>query len=278
MIKESPLLVRLEDLGLHPTYTKQLMTNLYRHKKNRAKGLWSATCMWNEENDPMPNITQIEVDLVQTLRGINRHALNQRNNHGQIRPHDDNHLVTFPVNLLPGGGNEFGVISFPGFLKPCRTLSYPNLDVFYEACEIAGVLCQHVYIYRNPYSVIRSTTQNRQFNKNKLEAIHLYTTQLRILHSQILQFHHKTIGCWDYDAASSQVQYREEVEAVLNFKGDSAYNDALQKIFNDPTKRLPLTKNEQTKIVPVELDSYMRSMITMHSIVVRTCQSLKSKI
>jgi hypothetical protein len=270
LIKESPLFTRLKDLGLHPKFTKQLTQNLYRHKKSRWKGLWSATCKWNEENDPAPNITSIQANLVDTLRAISVHAKSQRGDKDGPGP------VTFPVNLLPGGGDELGLVSYPGFLKPCRAQNYPNLDVWYQACDTAGVLCEHVYIYRDPFSVVKSTTDNRPFNRNKMEAIHLYTTQLHILHSQLLQFHNRLIGCWNYNAALSPVHYRDEIEPLLHFQEERIFADVLKKTFRNPKPSL----NEQDKlsIVPLELNGYMRSMETIHGIVVQTCKTLKRNV
>jgi hypothetical protein len=272
LIKESPLFARLKAFNLHPHYTKKLTQNLYRHKKSRWKGLWSATCKWDESKDPAPNVTSIQEGLVDSLRTINRHVENQPLSAG-AKPAD--RPIIFPVNLLPGGGDEFGVISYPGFLKPCRALNYPNLDVWYQACDAAGVQCQHVYIYRNPYSVIKSTTDNREFNKNKMEAIHMYTTQLHILHSQLLQYPHRLIGCWDYNAALSPVHWKEEVEPLLEFKEHTIFATTLKKVFHP---KPPVTERDKREIVPDDIHAYMKSMTKMHDLVVQACKTLKHPI
>jgi hypothetical protein len=268
LIKESPLLPRLKTLGLHPEYTTKLTRNLYRHKKSRWKGLWSSTCKW-EDNDPTPNITSIQESLVDTLRTMNQHVANQKHpGVGLDTP------ILFPVNLL-AAGDEIGVVSYPGFLKPCRALNYPNLDVWYQACETAGVTCQHAYIYRNPYSVIKSTVDNRPINKEKLEAIHLYTTQLHVLHSQLLEFPDRLIGCLNYNAVLSPIHWKDEIEPLLEFQEQRKFADVLKRVFRP---KPPLTDKAKRKIVPAEFDSYMASMVRLHETVVQTCKSLKHRI
>jgi hypothetical protein len=260
LIKESPVYPRLVDLQLHPHYTKKLTMSLFRHKKSRWKGLWSSTCKWNDE-DPSPNVTSIHENVVTVLRNMTTLVANAQN-HDTISP------IVIPFNLMGVGGNEFGVMSYPGFLKPCRPLIYPNLDVWYHACETAGVICQHVYIYREPYNVIKSTTSNRRFNSEALEAIHLYTTQLHILHTQLVSFPDRLVGCWNYDTTRSPKHFKEQIEPLLGFQNEKSFADVLQRIFRP---KAPLTAEDKRNIVPKEYDLYMQSMVRLHDLVVKTC-------
>ena len=268
LIKESPSYENLRELKVHPQYTKNLTRNLYRHKKKRWKGIWSATCNW-EDTDPAPNVTAIHEELVTTLRAIDTHVETKR-----VGDKNNRTPLLVPVNFL-GGGNEFGVMSYPSFLLPCRTLSYPNLFVWYQACAAAGVLCQHVYVFRNPHSVIKSTTENRLFNKNKLEAIHLYTTQLHLLHSQLLAFPDRLVGCWNYDAALSSEHWKEEIDPLLEFNEEKSFGNVLKTVYRP---RKPLTESEKKALVPSEINAYMDSMTQLHKILQITCKSLKHKI
>ena len=272
LIKASPIHPVLKELQLHPQYTEQLTGGLYRHKKERHKGLWSSICKWNPQ-DPSPNVTDIQRDLIHILQNMTQHVQQERKN--RLQPTATAIATTFPIlfpiNLL-ASGDEVGVISYPGFLKPCRSVNYPNLHVWYQACQQANVLCQHVYLYREPYSVIKSTTVNRPINGEKLEAIHLYTTQLHLIHSQLLQFPEKTVGCWNYDAITSSQHFREQIQPLLPFASETAYQTVIKQTF---LSRSPLEESQKQALVPTELQPYMHSFIRMHDTVVQTCHRAK---
>lgn len=263
LIKESPMFSHLEASGLHPQFTRKITRSLYRHKKSRWEGLWSSTCKW-DTMDPSPNITSIHHDLVTTMQEMKTYAQKQSG--------DFKAPIMIPVNFLESG-DDFGVMSYPSFLKPCRALSYPNLDVWYQACDAAGVLCQHVYIYRDPYSVIKSTTDNRSFNTEKLEAIHLYTTQLHVLHSQLLSFSDRLVGCWNYNSISSPIHWEQDIEPLLQFKEPKVFAEVLKRVYHH---KKPLTEEDQRNIIPVDISHYMKSMVKLHDLVVRTCKTLKN--
>ncbi len=266
LIKESPIYGRVKEYGLHPHFTKRLTQNLYRHKESRWKGLWSSPCKW-KDSDPAPNITSIHNDLVETLIAMRDQVISHRteNSIEEVMP------VTFPVNFL-AAGDEFGVVSYPTFLRPCRALQYPNLDVWYKACDLAGVPCDHIYIYRDPYSVIKSTVDNRNINKDKLEAIHLYTTQLQILHTQLQLFPSRLVGCWKYEDALSPQQWTQEINPILMFPDEAALGRTIQKIFRP---RPMLTDLNRQQIVPAEFSLYMESFSMIHKAVVQSCKTLK---
>jgi len=270
VVKESPISTQVTTYGLHPEYTKQLTGILYSHKKNRWKGLWSSPCKW-VDSDPKPNTTAIFTELVSTLQAMKEqvHTVNAG------RDTSTEETIIFPVNFLPTGG-DFGVASYPGFLKPCRPLQYPTLDIWYDACFFAQVECEHVYLYRDPYAVIRSTTDNRNINKDKLEAIHLYTTMLHILYAQLSTFPNRLAGCWEFDDTllSSQDQY-EEINDVLGFHNNSVLRQAIEKIYR-PRPRL--TDSDKRNIVPLEFAVYMTSMSKIHERVVNLCKQQRTAV
>ena len=269
LMKESPVYQRLLDLDIHPLFTRRLIRSLYRHKKSRWKGLWSGTCKWSME-DPPTNVTEIHETIVDILRNMTRHVEARK----KSKSIDNPDKIPIPINLL-GIGQEVGFVSYPGFLLPCRALNYPNLDVWYAACETAQIQCQHVYQYRNPYAVVRSTTSNRQINAGIMDAIHLYTTQLHILHTQLLSHPRRLVGCWDYDAILSPVQFQNEINPLFQFPDAASYKQVLQKILR--YKKPPTTKEQQGNIVPPELDLYMQSMVHVHDMLVQTCQDIRAQ-
>lgn len=268
LIKESPIYAEIQEYGLHPEFTKRLTRTLYRHKKARWKGLWSSPCKW-QDSDPTPNITSIYEELVGTLDAMKARVTSERN----ARSIADTEPVSYPVNFL-AAGDEFGVISYPSFLKPCRALQYPNLDLWYTACDHAGVQCKHVYIYRDPYSVIHSTVDNRNINRDKLEAIHLYTTQLQILFSQLASFQKRLVACWEYESALTPLQWAQEINPILKFSDSHALGRTIQKVFRP---RPMLTDVDRNRIVPAEFSLYMYSFVRMHNATVQFCKSLKLK-
>jgi hypothetical protein len=267
LVKESPIFEGVKAHGLHPEFTKRLTGNLYSHKKSRWKGLWSAPCKW-ADSDPTPNTTAIHVELVATLEAMMDLVETQNKKRDSTRKE----AITFPVNFL-ATGDDFGVASYPGFLKPCRPLQYPNLDIWYEACLEAKVLCEHVYIFRDPYAVIRSTTENRKINKDKLEAIHLYTTLLHILYSQLSMFPDRLAGCWNFDEAMSPLLQYEEINDILGFPDGTVLRQAIQKIYRP---RPSLTESDHRNIAPVETAVHMNSFIRMHQRVVNLCREQRN--
>lgn len=42
----------------------------------------------------------------------------------------------------------------------------PSLDVLYETCQMAGVVCGHVYLFRDPREVVVSTTVHREIQSH----------------------------------------------------------------------------------------------------------------
>ena len=182
IVRGSPTLTLLKTLRIHPITTWDFHTVLFQaYSKN---GLWNAHT--HPEADKL-NITQIQDRVVYFMQKINRKATR------------NNCTITFPVNTLNGReGPVYGEVSYPNFFGECRAASYPNLDVFYDSCDKAGADCRHVYLYRDPYQIISSTTRKRKFNPNVLNAIHMYTSHLKIIASDLQVHSSRTLGCFGF--------------------------------------------------------------------------------
>ena len=99
------------------------------------------------------------------------------------------------------------MILYPNFSGPHHALQNFNLDVFYHACKDDNAKCKHIYIYRDPYAVLKSTTINRHYNHNIYESIRLYTEVLQQVHSQFVSHPERNLGCFRFfDSNGSQLQ------------------------------------------------------------------------
>lgn len=67
--------------------------------------------------------------------------------------------------LLNGNGPNGNMWSFPTDHDWGRRKS-PSLDVSYETCQMAGVVCGHVYLFRDPREVVVSTTVHREIQSH----------------------------------------------------------------------------------------------------------------
>jgi len=174
------------------------------------------------------------------------------------------------------------MMSYPNSLGRNRIYQYPQVDLLYKACAIANVTCDLVYLYRNPYSVVASTTKNRDFNDNIVSAIQLYTVVLSVLHYQLESNPHAVAGCWDYDSVLPtheddirQSRQHESVRDILGWKHNvSSYNESLLSIYSATE---PMNETEKVDIVPLQHRPLMDSLTEIHDNVVRLCEQLYTK-
>jgi hypothetical protein len=105
-----------------------------------------------------------------------------------LKENDYKHVFV-PLNIM-------GIMaSYPDGVGPCRAFKYPSLDRLYAVCDYAGVPCRHVYLVRDPLSIVRSTVHKRHFYANELEALQLQTTVLNVLFAQMHSHAEKLLGC-----------------------------------------------------------------------------------
>lgn len=140
----------------------------------------------------LPHVNQSYDTAVKLLRSIDQSlktALEEQSSTEQ-----QSQTLFVPLNADGFKGEMLG--SYPQDSDSCRSLKYPELDVLLESlCKDADVDCGFLYMYRDPYEIVRSTLQ-RKFNKDIRSAAHLYVTMLRTLYEQVqsLGTHH-TYGC-----------------------------------------------------------------------------------
>jgi hypothetical protein len=175
--------------------------------------------------------------------------------------------------------------SYPNSPMNCRYINYPDLDVIYAACEAANVQCAHVYLYRDPYQVVKSSTYNRDFNKNVLVAAKLYTTMLGVIHMQLSAYDDHTLGCWNLlKPKNTTLAYDEEFAETFYSMRDlywgPEYHAEFDRILNSTLQ--PHTSKEDVEayrrsVVPPEQDIAMQSMVRAHNRVVALCRALTEK-
>lgn len=113
--------------------------------------------------------------------------------------HGTTHNIFFAVD------DSTYVWSYPFYVGTFRHLLYPDVDLFYRACDAAGMSCGHVYLHRDPFEVIESTTVKRPFNPNPLVASKLYLSMLNVMYSQMTAYPDRTLACWGfYETHDSQ--------------------------------------------------------------------------
>jgi hypothetical protein len=252
LISSSPDVDRLKELNMQKDYTQKLSRFLYNEKTK--DGLWNAHC--NDQTEEV-DVAGAHDKVVEYLSKINERANGEE--------------ITFPVNTLPIFGDGYGMVSYPTFEGGCRSLNYPNLDYFYHACDVAGVECKHAYIYRDPYSVLASTTLKRKMNKgNALKAIHLYTSLLQIIHSQLQDHSDRTAACLGfYEPTISASEVWDPIRDMFGWTNQTEFDSHVQAIYKPPST---MTEKERHDLVPPNRTLYMESYVRAHDKVVKLCR------
>ena len=173
--------------------------------------------------------------------------------------------------------NAVGQISYPNFRSECRKLNYPNLDLLYQACDRARVDCAHVYIYRDPMAIIRST--NRRFgHATILGAIHLYTSLLGIMYIQLHRHGPRTAGCWGILEDSHPSNWKSELSQMFGWKSEQEFESVLQQKFKPPQ---PLTDAVKNQLFGTNTNNpfgpYLKSFYDIHNDVIALCQEQHSR-
>jgi len=246
LVVHSPTMRRLDTLGLNITH-KQLSKSLFS-RAHPENGLMNAHC--SDEEIDVKSLQDRVVDLLQTMENATRSPM------------------YIPVNCM--GANGF--YSYPVGWRAC--LNYPNLDLFYQACMEANVVCKHVLLYRNPYALLYSTTIKRHYNPTILKAIHLYTTMLNVIYSQ-LETHgeNNTLECFGLFEDDSNMW--RSLQHLLGWNNDHSteFMEFVNDVYTPPTL---LTFQQQLALVPPELQVYMTSMMRAHDAVVKLCRQQAS--
>jgi hypothetical protein len=144
------------------------------------------------------------------------------------------------------------------------------MDLFYQVCDAANVECEHVYLYRDPYSVISSTTIKRPFNKNVPQATKLYTNMLNIIYAQLSNHSSRTAGCFGlFDESSTSVPFWDPLQEMFGGENPAGFHEHMKQVYKPPS---PMTNEKRSALVPKEYDLPMESMMRAHEKVLSLCR------
>jgi hypothetical protein len=193
--------------------------------------------------------------------------------------------LSVPLNAFLQRGNQQ---SYPMSADPtCRKIHYPDLDMLYAACDTANVMCGHVYLYRDPYQVVQSSTHKRGFNTNVLEATKLYYTMLSVIYAQMAgldsEHHHRTLGCWNvlHSKDSTSVPYDRTYADTFEGMRDLYWGphhhvefEVALKSTLHPHTPVPDIQAYQESVIPPDQAIAMASMVKAHDRTLALCQHL----
>lgn len=228
----------------------------------------------------------LQASIVSQLTSIEHHAqtmLQQDLEQRKQNQHPDSYRrykVPFPVNSVPAGAKFSGEISYPNFLRDCRPLNFPDLNLFYDACQQAKVDCLQLYIYRHPVDILQSVMSRGYVrNTQDLATMQLYMTSLTVMANQLRMYADKTLGCFGFFETNPKEQdYWKEAQLDLwEWHRDiPRYRKFLQTAYRAPN-------NNSSKLYDGESSSmwwknseqspYMKTWWNIHQHVIDVCKS-----
>ena len=243
LVVQSPSMTTLNVLDLNTTH-RQLSKALFR-RADPSHGLLNAHC----SGDSDVNGTSLQETAVRLMQTISRKT--------------QQYHVTVPLNCI--GKNGF--FSYPTGWKGCW--NFPNLDVLYHTCEMANVTCLHVLLFREPHDILHSTTIKRHYNPTLLSGIHVYTTMLQVIHTQLLTHASYTHSCWGLFQKNNTTEMWSYIQHLLGWKDTQEFQTLVKQVYRPPAA---LNEEELHALVPSTLQPYMMSMMRAHDAVVQLCQ------
>jgi hypothetical protein len=275
IVSQAPAVDRLRQLEIHYDLTIPLQEAL--HHEKRKDGLFNAHCQTNHDRINTTATQERVVSILQQIEGRAKTIPAGILPVGEKPRHADDigythpaPFTTIPINTLQASSSS-GEMSYPNYHGDCRKLNFPNMDLWYASCRKAQVDCHHIYLWRDPYAILKSTTVNRDHNSNhKLGAIHLYTSLQTVIQAQLATHHDKTLGCMGMLDAKDE-NWWETMRLVFGWKNTTSFYKNTKLQFYKPRRR-PMTFAEQQELVPPELQVYMDSWERIHEQTNALCQ------
>lgn len=175
----------------------------------------------------------------------------------------------------------YGQVSYPNFAGECRQLNIPSLDLLYRACDKAQVDCGHVYIYRSPAAILKSTITNRGFHKVLLPAMHMYKLHLKIIEAELMTFPDRTLGCYGLLEPSSVdnspfAPYPNWWGDVADLYGYESVEAFTAHMNSEPKMKYKKPNVVNNSIVPAHEEPYLHAFEQDHLRAIRLCEKSKA--
>lgn len=245
---KSPTTKQLIALGLDETHYKLAKTNKQLMLKMPAPGTSNDTICNSMSNE---TTYQLFVDLLTT-----------------IASKTSTPSITIPVNCR--GRGTFASYPFNIKRRPCFDI--PNIDLFYRACNQVGVACEHIYLYRDLYSVIASTTVKRKFNRSVRFSILLYTSILEYLYTAFSNPLSKLTACWGVldPGATNDTVWHPLADMYGWHNRHAEFDIFLNKLYQPP---MEMSLQDRKRLIPAELEDEMEAFVRAQEKVLSLCPS-----
>eukprot|EP00934_Nitzschia_sp_Nitz4_P008679 Nitzschia sp. Nitz4//scaffold225_size51843//50//1036//NITZ4_006890-RA/size51843-processed-gene-0.12-mRNA-1//1//CDS//3329542660//8669//frame0 len=266
LAKGSPAFKRLTDAGIRPDMQKSLELNLFQHytkfdTDTQKPGLFNSHCSTGDTR-PIERFRAV----VSWLKKIDEAAKAQPG---------VNRTLPFPVNTAAAGPN-YGMLSYPNYSGACKSSNYPDLTMFFQACDKAKVDCFLVYIHRNPADILRSVTINRHFLPSFYAASRLYSTMLHAISGQIHNFPNRVLGCFDFYTKEIQGWYDAPLDLWDWSLEPDRYEDMVNSTYEAPERNHTLYYEiEQMSLDPGA--PHMKSFFSQHYQTLNLCRRIVGK-
>ena len=277
---ESPHMQYLKEWQLYPTQLAKVQRLLF-NATDPSMALWNAHCAESstESYDGITtNLTHVQLSLVEQLRSMENLAQSAT----RMMPGRSPREIHIPINTVRTPENRYyGMASYPTLGGPCRPLNFPSLDLLYQACDMASVDCGHIYLHRDPVAILQSTTVHRKYNKNLVQAMHMYKTHLNVITAEIQAFPERTMGCYEIlpsnkedipETAKTTEQvngesrsWAQELGRFWGWTDDTDFTKLLQRVYDKKT-------SNYTLVVPPELLPYEVALREASIRTVRVCE------
>lgn len=284
-IKSSPAGVKMKSWNLE-TPVKKSISTLYHDR--RLDGLFNMACLddtlyYKKMNKYVVSSGYKAKDMSNVFNTMRQHnnlvglLQNMQQRYDEMSVNDPQPL-RLPLNSYVVA--QSGEISYPNYRGKCHRLHYPVLDLVYNACEDAGVQCSHVYVYRHPLDILKSTTIKRTFNPpGMVQAAHLYTSHLKIIESQLRTYTDRTRGCLGFFDRDNTEEWQNTLRELWGWgsQNSTKFDAFVKKSYKAPSRYLESTSDniipeELEGIFPVEHLPYLEVMLKSHEETLRVCR------
>jgi len=278
----SPNMIKMKELGIcspnnnmNEGELNQLSSQFFKMDNREGRGIFNPPQSETAEEDYFDAGTKYAT-IVEKLKRIQQIYNGYEEDHMSSSSYQPG-MINIAINA--NSCNAPTMVSYPTFQGNGRSLQVPNMGIIYNACIDAKVQCSHIYLYRDPYDVLKSTTLKRPMNSNIINGIRLYTSVMQQIHSQMISYPHNNMGCFGFldKHGSQRIDDWERFGQIFGWGEDEEYTieDFMTTVQDINRKTSPslMSMTEMEQLVPSRLDVLMEAFIDIHNKVVEFCYS-----